>query len=55
VTDQLDPLWAGDLNARAQEEISSKMVSERRKEMERAAKQRFVLYWFDAVRLSLFD
>ncbi|KAG2751906.1 hypothetical protein P692DRAFT_20725628 [Suillus brevipes Sb2] len=48
VTDQLDPLWAGDLNARAQEEISSKMVSERRKEMERAAKQRFVLYWFDA-------
>ncbi|KAG2108673.1 uncharacterized protein F5147DRAFT_773469 [Suillus discolor] len=48
VTDQLDPMWTGDLNARAREEIESKRVSERRKEMERASRQRFVLYWFDA-------
>ncbi|KAG2121179.1 hypothetical protein BD769DRAFT_1671653 [Suillus cothurnatus] len=48
VTDQLDPMWTGDLNARAREEIESKRVSECRKEMERASRQRFVLYWFDA-------
>ncbi|KAG1762675.1 hypothetical protein EV702DRAFT_1052301 [Suillus placidus] len=48
VTDQLDPMWAGDLSARAREEIESKRVSERRKEMERAARQHFILYWFDA-------
>ncbi|KAG1852772.1 hypothetical protein DFJ58DRAFT_884468 [Suillus subalutaceus] len=28
VTDQLDPLWAGDLNARAQEEIMNKRITE---------------------------
>jgi hypothetical protein len=49
VTDQLDPLWAGDLNMRAREEIESTRVAGCRKEMERKAKQRFVLYWFDAV------
>ncbi|KAG2029610.1 hypothetical protein BDR03DRAFT_987641 [Suillus americanus] len=48
VTDQLDPMWAGDLNMRAREEIESKRVSEHRKEMERASRQRFILYWFDA-------
>ncbi|KAG1809234.1 hypothetical protein EV424DRAFT_1543115 [Suillus variegatus] len=48
VTDQLDPMWTGDLNARAREEIESKRVSEHRKEMERASRQRFVLYCFDA-------
>ncbi|KAG1823302.1 hypothetical protein EV424DRAFT_1607712 [Suillus variegatus] len=48
VTDQLDPMWTGDLNARAREEIESKRVSERCKEMERASRQHFVLYWFDA-------
>jgi hypothetical protein len=53
VTDQLDPMWTGDLNARAQEEIESKRVSEHRKEMERASRQRFVLYWFDAVSCCL--
>lgn len=53
VTDQLDPLWAGDLNTRAREEIESTRVAGRRKEMERKAKQRFVLYWFDAVSCFL--
>ncbi|KAG1838438.1 hypothetical protein DFJ58DRAFT_733812 [Suillus subalutaceus] len=48
ITDQLDLLWAGDLNTRAREEIESKRVADRRKEMEQAAKQHFVLYWFDA-------
>ncbi|KAG1904179.1 uncharacterized protein F5891DRAFT_1184362 [Suillus fuscotomentosus] len=48
ITDQLDPLWAGDLNTRAREAIESTRVAGRRKEMERKAKQHFVLYWFDA-------
>ncbi|KAG2125255.1 hypothetical protein BD769DRAFT_1668987 [Suillus cothurnatus] len=47
VTDQLDPLGAGNLNACAQERIVNKHINECQKEMERASKQRFVLYWFD--------
>ncbi|KIK35154.1 hypothetical protein CY34DRAFT_17199 [Suillus luteus UH-Slu-Lm8-n1] len=48
VTDQLDPLWAGDLNTCTRKEIESTRVAGCRKEMERKAKQHFVLYWFDA-------
>ncbi|KAG2741489.1 hypothetical protein P692DRAFT_20752259 [Suillus brevipes Sb2] len=48
ITNQLDPVWALDLRARAQQEIDEGRIAERRKEMERAAKQRFVLNWFDA-------
>ena len=49
ITNQLDPMWALDLHARAQQEVEEGRIVERRKEMERAAKHRFVLNWFDAV------
>jgi hypothetical protein len=42
-------MWALDLHARAQQEVEEGRIVERRKEMERAAKHRFVLNWFDAV------
>ncbi|KAG1732328.1 hypothetical protein EDD22DRAFT_1053933 [Suillus occidentalis] len=48
ITNQLDPTWARDLRAQAQQEIEEGRTAERRKEMERGAKQRFVLNWFDA-------
>lgn len=48
ITNQLDPMWTLDLRARAQQEINEGRIVERRKEMERAAKQRFILNWFDA-------
>ncbi|KAF8834038.1 hypothetical protein BDN67DRAFT_985611, partial [Paxillus ammoniavirescens] len=47
ITQQLDPLWMADLNAHAHQETEDQKVTERRKEMERAAKQRFVLHWYD--------
>lgn len=48
ITQQLDPLWVSDLSARAQREAEEQRIAERRKEMEKAAKQRFVLHWYDA-------
>ncbi|KAG1760624.1 hypothetical protein EDD22DRAFT_848357 [Suillus occidentalis] len=48
ITQQMDPIWATDLRARARQEADNKRVEERRKEMEREARQRFVLHWFDA-------
>ncbi|KAG2133105.1 hypothetical protein BD769DRAFT_1386266 [Suillus cothurnatus] len=47
ITSQLDPLWQQDLQQRAQKELESTRVAERRKEIERKYKQRFVLNWFD--------
>jgi hypothetical protein len=49
ITQQMDPIWATDLRAWARQEADDKRVEERRKEMEREARQRFVLHWFDAV------
>ncbi|KAG1731955.1 hypothetical protein EDD22DRAFT_852808, partial [Suillus occidentalis] len=48
ITQQMDPIWATDLRARARQEADNKRVEERRKEMEREARQHFVLHWFDA-------
>ncbi|KAG2152953.1 hypothetical protein DEU56DRAFT_908128 [Suillus clintonianus] len=48
ITQQMDPIWATDLRARARQEADDKRVEERRKEMEREAKQHFVLHWFDS-------
>jgi hypothetical protein len=45
-------MWEKDLWQRAQEEVESERVAERRKEMERKSKQRFILNWFDAVSIS---
>ncbi|KAG1795002.1 hypothetical protein EV424DRAFT_1547694 [Suillus variegatus] len=47
ITSQLDPLWQQDLQQRAQKELESTRVAERRKEIERKSKQCFVLNWFD--------
>ena len=52
ITNQLDPTWALDLHARAQQEVEEGRIAERRKEMGRAAKHRFVLNWFDAVSVT---
>jgi len=49
ITSQLDPLWQQDLQQRVQKELESMRVAERRKEIERKYKQRFVLNWFDDV------
>lgn len=54
ITQQMDPIWVTDLRARAQQEADDKRIEERRKEMEREAKQRFVLHWFDSVSIILF-
>ncbi|KAG1722833.1 uncharacterized protein EDB91DRAFT_1340348 [Suillus paluster] len=54
ITQQLDPLWVSDLNARAQREAEEQRIAERWKEMEKAAKQRFVLHWYDAVHINVF-
>ncbi|KAG1846157.1 hypothetical protein C8R48DRAFT_779649 [Suillus tomentosus] len=48
ITNQLDPMWEKDLRQYAQDDIESKRIAERRKEIERKSKQRFVLNWFDA-------
>ncbi|KAG2114123.1 hypothetical protein DEU56DRAFT_985166 [Suillus clintonianus] len=48
ITSQLDPMWEKDLRQYAQDDIESKRIAERRKEIERKSKQRFVLNWFDA-------
>ncbi|KAG1724049.1 uncharacterized protein EDB91DRAFT_1255420 [Suillus paluster] len=48
VLPMMDPIWATDLRARAWQEADDKRAEERRKEMEREAKQRFVLHWFDS-------
>lgn len=49
ITSQLDPMWEKDLRQHAQDDIESKRVAERRKDMERKSKQQFVLNFFDAV------
>jgi hypothetical protein len=49
ITSQLDPMWEKDLRQYAHDDIESKRTAERRKEIERKCKQRFVLNWFDAV------
>ncbi|KAG1786127.1 uncharacterized protein HD556DRAFT_1449982 [Suillus plorans] len=48
ITKQLDPMWEKDLCQYAQDDIESKRIAERRKEIERKSKQWFVLNWFDA-------
>jgi hypothetical protein len=53
ITQQLDPLWVSDLNARAQREAEDQRIAERRKEMEKAVKQCFVLHWYDAVCINV--
>jgi hypothetical protein len=54
ITQQLDPLWVSDLNAHVQCEAEEQQIAERWKEMEKAAKQRFVLHWYDAVCINVF-
>lgn len=54
ITSQLDPIWEQDLHQRAQQEIEDNRVAQRRKEMELKSKQRFILYWFDAVSILLY-
>jgi len=49
---QLDPTWALDLHAWAQQEVEEGWIAERCKEMEHAAKHHFVLNWFDAVSVT---
>ncbi|KAG2117878.1 uncharacterized protein F5147DRAFT_648318 [Suillus discolor] len=48
ITQQLDPLWISDLNARVQHEVKQQRITEHRKEMEKAVKQQFILHWYDA-------
>ncbi|KAG1719108.1 uncharacterized protein EDB91DRAFT_1257907 [Suillus paluster] len=48
ITQQMDPIWTTDLHARARQEAEQQRVELRRKEMEREAKQRFVLHWYDS-------
>ena len=52
ITHQLDHLWLTDLNERARREVDEQKVVERRREMEKAAKQCFILCWYDAVCTS---
>lgn len=53
ITQQLDPLWVSDLNARVQHEAQDQQIAERWKEMEKAVKQHFVLHWYDAVCINV--
>lgn len=51
ITQQMDPIWTADLRACAQQEAEQQRVELRRKEMEREAKQHFVLHWYDSVHI----
>ena len=49
ITDQLDPLWAQDLQARAHQRAEKDRRTEGKKAKELAAKQCFVIHWYDSV------
>ena len=49
ITDQLDPLWAQDLQARACQHAEKDRHTEGKKAKELAAKQCFVIHWYDLV------
>ncbi|KAG1777176.1 hypothetical protein EV702DRAFT_1226088 [Suillus placidus] len=48
ITQQMDRIWTTDLHARARQEAEQQRVELCCKEMEREAKQRFVLHWYDS-------
>ena len=52
ITHQLDHLWLTDLNECAKWEVDEQKVVERCCEMEKAAKQCFILCWYDVVCTS---
>ena len=49
ITDQLDPLWAQDLQTRARQHAEKDWHTEEKKVKELAAKQCFVIHWYDSV------